>query len=111
MKSIVCSILALVTFSSVLHGDFQEQDKYKVNPTPDPTSKYKIYVPTNLERIRDSRADRGSVQRDECRGGDAEWICAAVFPKWRADDAEWEQLGRDGEPADAHPGKFIRRRL
>ena len=49
MKSIVCLILALASFGSVLRGNFQDQDKYKVNPTPDLTSKYKIYVPPNLE--------------------------------------------------------------
>src|SRR5215211_3610252 len=49
MKSMFCLILALASFSSFLQGSSQKQRKYKVNPTPDPTSKYKIYVPTNLE--------------------------------------------------------------
>ena len=44
-----CLILTLVLFRPFLHGSSQEQDKYEVNPTPDPTSIYKIYVPTNLE--------------------------------------------------------------
>ena len=43
--------LTLVWFSSVLNDVAlgQEKDKYKLNPTPDPASKYKIYVPKNLE--------------------------------------------------------------
>lgn len=49
MKSTLCLIISLVTFSSILPGASQEQVKYKINPTPDPTSKYKVYVPTDLE--------------------------------------------------------------
>ena len=49
MKSIFCLILTFVSFSPFLQGSSQDQAKYKVNPTPDHTSQYKIYVPTNLE--------------------------------------------------------------
>lgn len=49
MNSMFCLILTLVLFSPFLQGSSPQQDKYKVNPTPDPTSKYKIYVPLNLE--------------------------------------------------------------
>ena len=49
MKTILCLLLTLISFNPVPYTTSQEQDKYKVNPTPDPTSKYKIYVPTNLE--------------------------------------------------------------
>lgn len=49
MKSMLCLILALVSFGPTLRGDFQERDKYRIDPTAYPTSKYKIYIPTNLE--------------------------------------------------------------
>lgn len=49
MKSCCCLLLFLLSVGAILHADSQEQDKYNLNPTPDPTSKNKIYVPTNLE--------------------------------------------------------------
>jgi hypothetical protein len=51
MKSLLCFILILLSFSSAVHRASQEQDKYKINPTPDPASIYKskVYVPTDLE--------------------------------------------------------------
>jgi hypothetical protein len=49
MKSILCLLLALVSFNPVSYGISRDQDKFKVNPTADPRSKDKIYVPTNLE--------------------------------------------------------------
>lgn len=49
MKSMLSLILTFVSFSTVLPGAFQENDKFKLNPTPDSTAKYKVYVPANLE--------------------------------------------------------------
>ncbi len=49
MKSILCLLVALGSFNLVPHGISQEQNKFKVNPTADPTSKDKIYIPRNLE--------------------------------------------------------------
>src|ERR1044072_28190 len=44
-----CLILTLISVSPFLQGASQEQDKYKLKPTPDPTSKHNIYIPANLE--------------------------------------------------------------
>lgn len=46
MKSILCFFLiALVSFGA----DLPDQDKNKLNPTPDPSSKSGVYIPMNLE--------------------------------------------------------------
>ena len=49
MNRIFCLLLILTFFNPVLCVTPQQQDKYKVNPTPDPTSKTEIYIPVDLE--------------------------------------------------------------
>ena len=49
MKKAFCLLLVLISFSPGLCVISQEQDKYKLTPTPDITSKYKVYIPLNLE--------------------------------------------------------------
>lgn len=49
MKACFCLLLFLLFAGVTYPADWQEQDKYKLNPTPDPTSNNKIYVPTKLD--------------------------------------------------------------
>lgn len=44
-----CLLLIVVSAATGFRADCQDQDKYKLNPTPDAASQYKVYVPTNLE--------------------------------------------------------------
>src|SRR5688500_14170629 len=38
------AIIPLITYASS-----QDQEKYKINPTPDPAAPFKVYVPLDLE--------------------------------------------------------------
>lgn len=50
MNAILCLLLsALVSVGTGLRGAPQEQDKYRLNPTPDPAAQFKVYVPADLE--------------------------------------------------------------
>jgi hypothetical protein len=49
MKTCLCLLLFFLSVGATFRADRQEQDKYRLNPTPDATSKYKVYVPTDLE--------------------------------------------------------------
>src|SRR5688572_23529155 len=49
MRSVLCLLLVLLSYGPALPAGTQGEDKHKLNPTPDPTSKYEVYVPLNLE--------------------------------------------------------------
>lgn len=49
MRSVLCLLLVLLTYGSALPAGTRQEDKHRLNPTPDPASKYEVYVPLNLE--------------------------------------------------------------
>lgn len=50
MNAILCLLLsALISAHAGFRGAAQEQDKYRLNPTPDPAAQFKVYVPADLE--------------------------------------------------------------
>ena len=49
MNTVLCVLMALAAFDPILYGVSQDHDKYQLDPTPDPTAKYKVYVPLTLE--------------------------------------------------------------